>query len=214
MLRLESLTSPESLEDREDREAPEHPEALEAPEYRERGVESRGFARGAFEALWITAIFVALGLGYAEVLKRAPARPAVYAPAFVATRSPDDPSVWLVDGFNVVQRTLLGGRERDEWWTARRRTQLLERAACFDDPAAEVWVVFDGPEGEPEGSDPRGLRQVFAPSADDWLVARVRAAEDPGQIAVVTSDRRLAGRARRRGARVVAPSEFLRRCSG
>jgi hypothetical protein len=214
MSRLESLTSPESLEDREERGAPEHPEGPEAPECRERGAQSRSFARGALEALWITAIFVALGLGYAEVLKRAPAGPAVYAPAFVATRSPDDPSVWLVDGFNVVQRTLLGGRERDEWWTARRRTELLERAACFDDPAAEVWVVFDGPEGEPEGSDARGPRPVFAPSADDWLIARVRAAEDPGQIAVVTADRRRAGRARRRGARVVAPSEFLRRCSG
>lgn len=212
----ESLASPESLEaesleDRDDREAPEHPEALEC---RERAMGSRSFTRGALEAMWITAIFVALGLGYAEVLKRAPAAPAVYASTFVATRSSDDPSVWLVDGFNVVQRTLLGGRERDEWWTARRRTELLERAACFDDPAAEIWVVFDGSDVEPEGSDARGPRWVFAPSADDWLVARVRAAENPGQIAVVTADRRLAERARRRGARVVAPSEFLRRCSG
>lgn len=219
MSRLENLTSseflsPEFLEDREDREAPEHPGDPEALECRERTVESRSFTRGALEALWITAVFVALGLGYAEVLKRAPAGPAVYAPAFVAARSPDDPSVWLVDGFNVVQRTLLGGRERDEWWTERHRAELLERAARFDDPAAEVWVVFDGPEGEPEGSDARGPRRVFAPSADDWLVARIRAAEDPEQIAVVTADRRLAGRARRRGARVVAPSEFLRRCSG
>ena len=217
MSRLESPTFPESLEasleDEPVQEAPEHPHRLEAPECRERRVASRPFASGVLEALWITGIFVALGLGYAEILKRAPAGPAMYAPILVATQSPDDPSVWLVDGFNVVQRTLLGGRERDEWWTERRRTELLERAACFDDPAAEVWVVFDGPEGEPEGSDARGPRRVFASSADDWLVARVRAAEDPGQIAVVTADRRLAGRARRRGARIVAPSDFLRRCS-
>jgi len=225
MSRLESLTGPEllsleplelleGLEDRDGRETPEHPEGLEAPESRERGVESRSFARGALEALWIAAVFVALGLGYAEVLKRAPAGPAVYAPAFVATRSPDDPSLWLVDGFNVVQRALLGGRERDEWWTARHRAELRDRRSTRRAPAAEVWVVFDGPEVEPEGSNAHGPRRVFAPSADDWLVAKVRAAEDPEQIAVVTADRRLAGRARRRGARIVAPSEFLRRCSG
>jgi hypothetical protein len=211
---MSRLESPKSLENPIDREVPEHPQSPEAPECPEHSGRSRSFARGALEALWITAAFVALGLGYAEVVKRAPARPAVYAPAFVATRASGDPSVWLVDGFNVVQRALLGGREREEWWTARRRAELLERAAAFDNPAAEVWVVFDGPDAEPEEVGARGPRRVFAPSADDWLFARIRAAEDPGQIAVVTADRRLAGRARRRGARVVPPSEFLRRCSG
>jgi predicted RNA-binding protein with PIN domain len=214
MSRLENPTSPQSTHDRAEPRAPEPPNACAAPRHRERGAASGSFARGVLEAVWIAAAFAALGLGYAEILKRAPAGPAVYAPPFVETRSPEDPSVWLVDGFNVVQRTLLGGRERDEWWTERRRAELLERAARFDDPTAEVWVVFDGSDAESEEPAACRPRRVFAPSADDWLVARVRAAEDPGRIAVVTADRKLAGRARRRGARVVAPSEFLRRCSG
>ncbi len=211
MSHRESPASRDPLGGREDRQVRERAEGSES---REPGAQSRSFARGTFEAVWIAAAFVALGLGYAEILKRAPAAPAVYAPTPVETRSREDPSVWLVDGFNAVQRSLLGGRQRDEWWTARRRAELLERVARFDDPTAEVWVVFDGSEGESGESDACGPRRVFAPSADDWLLARVRAAEDPGRIAVVTADRRLAGRARRRGARVVDPSEFLRRCSG
>ncbi|HEY5657943.1 MAG TPA: NYN domain-containing protein [Myxococcota bacterium] len=164
--------------------------------------------------LWITTAFVALGLGYAEVVKRATSEPPVYAAGFVTARTPEGPSVWLVDGFNVIQRALLGGREREEWWTARRRAELLERAAGFDDAAAEVWVVFDGTDVEPQEAVAPRLRSVFAPSADDWLVAKIRAAEDPARIAVVTADRRLAARAQRKGAQVVSPIEFLRRCSG
>jgi predicted RNA-binding protein with PIN domain len=232
MSRVESPTGLQSPEDRledrkyrngrkgredwrssEVRDAAEPPAASRAPECRKRCAAPGSFARGALEAAWITAAFVALGLGYAEVLKRAPAERAVYAPAFVAVRAAEDPSIWLVDGFNVVQRALLGGRERGEWWTARHRTELLERAARFDDAEAEIWVVFDGSEVEPEGSDADGPHRVFAPSADDWLLARVRAAENPERIAVVTADRQLAERARRRGARVVGPSEFLRRCA-
>lgn len=198
----------------QDREAPERAGDSRTPECRKRCAASGSFARGVLEAAWITAIFVALGLAYAEVLKWAPAGPAVYPPTPVAARSAEDPSIWLVDGFNVVQRILLGGRERDEWWTERHRAELLERAARFDDAEAEIWVVFDGSEAEPEESDARGPHRVFAASADDWLLARLRAAEDPEQIAVVTADRQLAERARRRGARVVGPGEFLRRCAG
>ena len=49
MSRLESLTGPELL-------SLELLEGLEAPEFRERGVESRSFARGALEALWIAGV--------------------------------------------------------------------------------------------------------------------------------------------------------------
>ena len=57
---------------------------------------------------------------------------------------------------------------------------------------------------------PGCLHVVFARSADDWLVKRVRAAGEP--VCVVTSDRQLADRARRRGAEVVSPRRFLARC--
>jgi predicted RNA-binding protein with PIN domain len=205
---MSQFQSPAGLQPVEDREGQEE---RARPK---RGAASGSTARGALEAVWIAAAFAAVGLGYAEILKWTAAGPAVYAPTLVTTRSPEDPRIWLVDGFNVVQRTLLGGRERDAWWTERRRAELLERAARFDDAAAEIWVVFDGHGTERDEGEAPGPRRVFAPSADDWLLARVRGAEDPAQIAVVTADRQLARRARRRGARVVGPGEFLRRCSG
>ncbi len=126
----------------------------------------------------------------------------------------EDARVWLVDGFNVLHAGLLHGRDRGPWWRARDRERLLERARGFDDPDAELWVVFDGghpaPPAEDGATPPVNL--VFAPSADDWLLARVRAAPDPSRVAVVTRDRRLADRARHRGARVVSPRDFLARC--
>jgi hypothetical protein len=53
---------------------------------------------------------------------------------------------------------------------------------------------------------------VFAPSADDWLVDRVRRDAAPERLVVVTADRSLAGRVRHHGARVMSPGEFLGRC--
>jgi hypothetical protein len=123
----------------------------------------------------------------------------------------EDPLLWLVDGFNVVQVALLSGRDREAWWGAERRAELLTQAARLSAAGACVEVVFDGARPEPEAAGP-GPRQVFAESADAWLVARVRAAPDPARVAVVTADRSLAGRVRHHGAHVVGPGEFLRRC--
>jgi YacP-like NYN domain len=179
------------------------------------------FGRGVLEALAVPALFVALGIAAAAWVGRAAPQPAPYPPALMdpvlEEAAPTPAPVWLVDGFNVVHVALRAGaearREGDAWWGSRLRGALLERVAGFDDPGAEIWVVFDGPRPVPgaQAPSPR-LRQVFAPSADDWLLARLRAEPDPRRVAVVTADGRLAGRARRRGARVVTPAEFLRRC--
>lgn len=120
---------------------------------------------------------------------------------------------WLVDGFNVLHVGLLHGRERTGFWRGAERERLLARAARFDDPSAEIWVVFDGPRPAPVGSPLRpGMQVVFAPSADAWLLRSVRQARDPGALVLVTADRKLADRARHRGARVAAPRDFLERC--
>jgi hypothetical protein len=69
---LQLLGDEKGLEDRRGLrgwEAPEHPEDSRTPERRERCAASGSFARGVLEAAWIAAIFVALGLAYAEVLK-------------------------------------------------------------------------------------------------------------------------------------------------
>jgi len=177
------------------------------------------FWRGAIEAVAVVAAFVASGLGWAVLQKEAVAEPSVYAPV-VAESDAAEPSVWLVDGFNVLCAGLLGGRDRAEWWSGARRGELLALADRFDDRDAEVWVVFDGSRpaaeagetGHAGGGDGRA-RRVFAPSADAWLLAELRARGAGTAVAVVTADRQLAGRARHRGARVVSPREFLARCS-
>jgi predicted RNA-binding protein with PIN domain len=137
--------------------------------------------------------------------------------------------IWLIDGYNLLHASL-GGQDRSRWWTAERREALLARVRTFTGPTdlpahPELWVVFDGnrplPEdGEPAGGPDRGaseapaalVKVVFAPSADEWIRRRVRDADEPAQVAVVTGDRPVADRARHRGARVVPPRLFLQHC--
>lgn len=134
-----------------------------------------------------------------------PARP---APA--ATDPHSEATEWLVDGFNLLHTVLLGGQDRSQWWTASSRARVLEAVAGATHVRQHphVWVVFDGSRPAPESGAGR-LHSVFAPSADDWLLGRVKRSPDPGQVVVVTSDRQLADRARHHGATVLAPSDFL-----
>ena len=159
---------------------------------------------GARDTGLVVAGVVAFGLGWAGL-----AGAGSYTPA------PMGEPRWLVDGFNVLHAGVLRGNDRRGWWREEMRARLLERVASFEDSAAEVWVVFDGPgpAGEAELASQRP-RVVFAPSADDWLLAAVRDTDDPAGVVVVTADRQLADRARHRGARVVSPRAFLARCGG
>jgi hypothetical protein len=177
-----------------------------------------GFLHGVAEALLLPLAFTALGLAWYGPLERAASAPASYSDLVRDTDRGEDagqgqgaPETWLVDGFNVVQVALLGGRDRNEWWREPQRAELLARAAGFEAHEVTLFVVFDG---EREAPDPVGgrVRPVFTPSADEWLVTRVRQSPEPGQLVVVTADRSLAGRVRHHGARVVSPGEFLGRC--
>jgi hypothetical protein len=169
------------------------------------------FWRGALESLLVVAGFAGFGLLWAGVERR-DAELSDYLRAPMES-APPSPSLWLVDGFNVLHAGVLKGRDRAEWWTQRRREQLVALAERFDDAAAEIWIVFDGQGPEaPADAPPGRVRRVFAPSADDWLLAQVRASEAPGCLAIVTADRAVADRARHRGAQVVPPRSFLARC--
>lgn len=175
--------------------------------------------RGALESLGIVAAFLVAGLAVAAAAGPGGALPtlpmghrALYPSAPMdEPLQPPPPRRWLVDGFNVLHAGILQGRARGGWWGSPSRALLLERVERFEDPQAELWVVFDGPHPGQEVEE-GGARVVFAPSADAWLLAQVRDAADPTELAVVTADRRLGDRLRHRGARVVSPSEFLRRC--
>jgi len=176
-----------------------------------RSLGDRSFWREALESLLVIAGFTAFGLAWAG-LERRDAASAGYPEAPMET-APPTPSEWLVDGFNVLHAGVLRGRDRALWWTEPRREQLVARVSRFDDANAEIWIVFDGSEPDrPAEPGARRIHQVFAPSADDWLVKRVRASEAPACLAVVTADRAVADRARHRGAQVISPRSFLARC--
>ena len=178
------------------------------------------FARELASSLGVIGAFVALALGSATALRwlevEAPQDP--YLRSTVSddaiTQTGTQPTLWLVDGFNVLHVVLLHGESRKAWWQSKGRERVVELVRAFDAADAEVVVVFDGsqppPEGEPENA--AGLRVVFAAPADDWVLTAVRTAPDPARVAVVTADRRLAARARHRGAQVVAPGVFAARC--
>ncbi len=164
--------------------------------------------------------FVAFGLGVA-LLERA-ARATPYSRDMGQQATEDEtgarPAVWLVDGYNVLHAGVLRGRDRAGWWKAAAQARVVSAAEGFDDPRAEVWVVFDAarPEAASERCSvpPEGrVRLVFTPSADEWIVRHVRTHAEPERLAVVTADRQVAERARHRGARVVSPLAFLRRCT-
>ena len=171
---------------------------------------TRSFFGGVARALALIAAFPAAGLAVRAGLQAGSAPP-TYSPSWMEEIRAEEPELWLVDGFNVVQVALLGGRDRAAWWRAERRQELLEHATGLTVSGACVEVVFDGARPGLEAQGP-GPRQIFAESADAWLVARVRSSPHPGRIAVVTADRSLAGRVRHHGALVVGPGEFLRRC--
>ena len=172
----------------------------------------RSFFRGVCEAAAIVALFVAGGLSLAALLGGGalPAGATYYSPIVAPQPPAAAPRVWLVDGYNVLNVGLLAGRAREGWWTGPFRRELLGRVAAFEEDAAEIWVVFDGTTPPDPGGVGR-VRSVFAPSADEWLLARI-GERDPQQIALVTADRRLAARARHRGVEVVTPAAFLARC--
>jgi predicted RNA-binding protein with PIN domain len=186
---------------------------------------------GIARSLGLVAATLAFGLGWAGVehalggglAPRAP-RPASYdrAPMEDAPPPPTpspvepEPEIWLVDGFNVLHAGILKGRDRAGWWTAPVQLRLVERVARFEPLHAELWVVFDAASPGSERCAPEAalarVQLVFAPSADDWLVRRVRQDEAPARLAVVSGDRQVTGRARHAGARIVSPRSFLARC--
>jgi hypothetical protein len=151
--------------------------------------------------------------------------------------APANPSIWLIDGYNVLHTVLLGGQPREniDWWGEKGRDLLCNRVLAFDGmapkpdaapgppevldpgmPAPEpapgsIWIVFDGKRPSPDSGD-SNPRIVFAPSADQWIVARVRKAENPQAFAVVSADHQVGGRCRHAGAQVVAPRDFIARC--
>lgn len=118
---------------------------------------------------------------------------------------------YLVDGNNLMGRAAargLGG-------PTDRRGVVAALAALAAGRGGRFTVVFDGaPDAHFAGDVALGpVRVEFAAprSADDRILARVRAARNPRDLTVVTDDRALAAAARGLGARIAGVDAFLDR---
>ena len=113
----------------------------------------------------------------------------------------------IVDGNNLLHRLPTTSRSRAEVRRLVLETTRHERIA--------IVVVFDGPPptGSPSEESLGSVTVVYAGKAvaDDVIIGRLPTGRAASQWAVVTDDRGLAERARRRGATVRGLSEWQRR---
>jgi predicted RNA-binding protein with PIN domain len=120
---------------------------------------------------------------------------------------------WLVDGMNLI------GARPDRWWNdpdraVRRLIQELDRYAAAT--GEDVTVIFDRRPLDVQPGRHGAAVVAFASrpgrnAADDEIVRVLAADPAPPSVRVVTSDRRLAERARALGARVRSSAGFRRR---
>ena len=113
----------------------------------------------------------------------------------------------MIDGMNLV------GSTPDGWWRDRpgaMRRLAAELAAFAEETGEPVTVVFDG---RPFDIAAPPVEVAFAPqggrnAAADVIERMVGTYAAPGNVTVVTSDRKLAERVRRHGAQVVPARTF------
>jgi Protein of unknown function (DUF901). len=110
---------------------------------------------------------------------------------------------WVIDGNNLLGRA---GASRD---TADSKRQLLRSLSGFARAnRTKVACYFDGPEPEHFGKNLGSVIVIFsgARSADDLIVNRVATGSG---WKVVTADRALAARIKRRQVEIVDPGAFV-----
>lgn len=91
----------------------------------------------------------------------------------------------------------------------RRRAFLVHLSEIVDRRGGRFLVFFDGDDAD-RRNPPRGVNIRFsAPlSADDDIIRRLEGVVSPGEIIVVTNDRKLASRCVEAGGRTQSWSEF------
>lgn len=117
---------------------------------------------------------------------------------------------YLLDGSNLVGRARRGrGSDADREALVAEISERLRRTR------ATAVLFFDGSGGGREvvlGN--LRVRDAAPASADDAIVAQVRAASSPGELIVVTADRTLARRVRDAGGKTLDPETFWERFGG
>lgn len=112
------------------------------------------------------------------------------------------------------------GSRPDGWWNDPKRA-MREFAAALDEFAAtsrdEVTVVFDSDpriDHPPEHIKVVVARRTGRNAADHEIEQIVLGAEDPADLRVVTSDKRLVEKVTEAGATVVSSGRFRTRLDG
>jgi predicted RNA-binding protein with PIN domain len=123
------------------------------------------------------------------------------------------PRLFLIDGYNLafawppVRRQMLIDKQQG-------REKLLELLARFKKKTgAAMTVVFDGRDGicQEKTGTVLGLKVIYAQkpiSADEEIYRLVSAAKDKSSLTVVSSDRQVAGFARRHGVQAIGSGQF------
>lgn len=124
----------------------------------------------------------------------------------------------LIDGYNLLFQSGLGGRNRGPGWIQRARDQLIK---FIQDHMSEAWakqttLVFDKSQGVQSQLDfqsNRGIRVRFAiehEEADDLIEEMIREHNSPKSLIVVSSDLRVRRQTLARRAQAVDSETFLR----
>lgn len=125
----------------------------------------------------------------------------------------------LIDGYNLLFQSGLGGRARGLGWIQRAREQLtgLLHSHMDDHWTTGTVIVFDKSQGKETQHDKqteRGLKIIFAveyPEADDLIEELIQAHSSPKSLIVVSSDLRVRRRATTRRAQSLDSETFLRK---
>ncbi|MCU0732995.1 MAG: NYN domain-containing protein [Hyphomonas sp.] len=125
----------------------------------------------------------------------------------------------LIDGYNLLFQSGLGGRSRGPGWIQRARDQLIGflHSQMDDYWTAGTVIVFDKSQGKETQHDKqteRGLKIIFAvehPEADDLIEELIQAHSSPKSLIVVSSDLRVRRRATTRRAQSLDSETFLRK---
>lgn len=115
---------------------------------------------------------------------------------------------FLVDGYNLMFRSLHAGKNLQQ-----QREELIAHINTMVKVCEmTVTMVFDSQQPEFTRSHFDSLEIIYTDenqSADDYLLSMVKHSQQPHQLTIVTSDKRLAWSARRHAAKTETIEKFM-----
>lgn len=123
---------------------------------------------------------------------------------------------YLIDGYNLLYATGLVGTQTTPQGVGFARARLVDMLhVTHKNHPGTVTLVFDAerlPRGAAARQNLRGIEVFYAVhhlEADDLLEELIAKSSTPGQMVVVSNDRRVQSAARRRGCQVTSCSEYM-----